>query len=171
MTDLRRRQMRRRGQDGYVLTTVMAFLLIFTLTAAAMLALVLAGLKMTRAGIHNADQVRVIDGAMETALQQVRGNRAACSTMALVQQGLTVSCIDKGVTQGTATDRRVVDLQVKDGSHDVGVARVKVVDLVVDPGDPLNPGSRQVIAGYSVEVCDWLLGSRRAGAEVKGCPA
>lgn len=171
MADRWRSPLRLRGQGGYVLTTVLAFLLVFTLTAAALLALVLAGLRMTRSGINNADQIRIIDGAMETGLQQVRGNAASCSTLALVQQGVTVSCIDKGVKQGTASDRRVVELQVKKGSQLLGVARVKVVDLVVAAGDPMDPATRQVIDGYSVEVCDWLLGARQAGGAVKGCSA
>lgn len=167
---VRRLLQRRRSQGGFVLSTVIAVLFLFTLVGVALLALVVASLRLSRAGINSSDQKRAIDGAMETGLQQVRGAASDCAGLALSQQGLSVSCSVKSTTTGAAADRRVVDLSVKKGSTSVGQARVRIVDLVVAPGDPGDPSTRLLVDGFSVEVCDWRLGAGQASGELRGCP-
>lgn len=164
---------RLRGDDGYVLLTVLGVVLLLTAIGVALLTLVLTSLRMAHVSEQRADSDRSADSALETALQKWRSDEslvgipangaspavpaALCSTKQLVRDGLTITCANEGALN---PERRVLNVSVKDGSGDfVGRARVRIFDEVNNV--------RSV--GHSLEVCDWLIGANAKNLQLKGC--
>lgn len=169
----------RRGEDGYVLATVLGVVLLLTLIGIALLAFVLTSLKASKASVERADADRSVDSALETAVQKWRADESlvgkaaipatantpavpavpavSCATKQVVRDGLTVTCANEGALNA---EQRILNVTVSSGSpaKTVGRARVRIIDEV--------NGIRAV--GYSLEVCDWLVGNN-ATETLKGC--
>lgn len=160
------------GQGGWALATVLGAMLFLTIITVAILAYVLAGLRLTKASIDSADRIRAIDGAMETGLQRVRSDITTCATLNTAVQGYEVTCIDdpgSPVDTGSTEVRSLKLIAEKSDGSIAGQAKVRIVDLVVNEADPGLGTPRQLSVGYTVEVCDWQLGGKAAAKPLKDC--
>lgn len=119
---------------------------------------------------------RDVDGAFEVAIHDFRGDEdlkggapATCNGLSATDYPMdgTSDVIKVTCTDGEpfTTVYRIMDLTANrvspgGGSTLVGKARVKVTDRV----------NATDVLGYSIEVCDWLLGhAAAAGAQLRGC--
>lgn len=164
----------RRGGSGFVLTSVMAIFLILSILITALLGYVLVGLRLTKASMNESDRIRAIDGALETGLQVVREDAGAClqPDLGLPLTDYYVACDAQTPPRDkVAYEERIADLSVEHLGKTVGQARVRIVDLVLVPDDPDTPDvdELQMNYGYSIEVCDWQLGTRKSLVALKGC--
>lgn len=171
LIELRSLSLKRPDSAGYILLTVLGVILLLTLIGLALLTYVWSALGLTRAAIENADTMRAIDGAMETALQQARGNLGSCPAVAVTQSGVTAECVfeTNPPVQGPVSDSRIIDITAEKNSQLIGRARVRVTDLVAFEDTTKVPPVREMAEGYAVEVCDWQIGARQVAEGLKGC--
>lgn len=154
-----------RGQSGSILLLVLAVVLMLTIGVLAVLNMTItAGRTATSLELSTKAAQRV-DGALEKSVNAVRDDEAACPT----QTGTTENYGDYDVECRLAPPPATPVIQSRtmdffaypagSTSNLVGKARVRVVDEA--------NGVENV--GYSIEVCDWLLGGTAATQAVKGC--
>lgn len=146
-----------------MLMFVLAVVLMLSIAAVALLRMtftageVASGLSVSTRTLHS------IDGAMEKAVNEFRNDALKACDGSLTNYGTySVSCIDVVFTTPPAPAGRTMTFLAENGYGDVaGRARVRVVDAV----------NGQASVGYSIEVCDWLLGAASVDEELRGCTA
>lgn len=141
-----------RGQEGSILILVLAVVLMLSIGVVGMLNMSLNtdSIAVTMRG--STEAVHKVDGALEAATNVVRNDPALCGGIVPVtpQGAYNVECVQTSTSTGPANPHRTVDLIASpDGTPGVvvGKARVRFTDY--------ENGAE--VAGYSVEVCDWLL--------------
>lgn len=151
------------GQRGSVLLLVLAVVLMLAVGVLALLNATTSTRKVADKLETDTKTLHRIDGALERGVNQVRDDDdpATCrANMSLPDiPGFNVSCI---LIPSTTPTSRTMDFEVENSENQlVGAARVKVTDEV----------NSQPLVGYSIEVCDWLLGSRAVQDTLRGCAA
>ena len=173
-------RLRRADQQGVVLMYVLGATLMLSIIGLALLTFASVAIQAASAHTRSADGLRTIDGALEVGSRRIRNDEAHavrpdCSVVApFVIDGLWVRCSDVGapvdpslvVAGEPYADVRIVDLvatgenpSLNPGARPLGAARVVIHDMV----------NEVKFFGYSLEVCDWRLGSREAAEPLKGC--
>jgi hypothetical protein len=157
---------RRRGQRGFVLLAVLGIVFFFAIVGVAVMAMTQTTGNVV-VGLTSATQSsRESDSALEAAANYFRTQGTpgvSCANPATAPpnafEGISVACTD-GVAPNP--DFRVLDLVATSGGVTTGKARVKVNDKadVVDLPVP----------GYSIEVCDWEIGTDAATGALDDCP-
>ena len=155
----------RSSQDGFVLLLVLGVVLVLSIVGLAMLGLVSTTSSATGAYAGADNRLRDIDGALETAVHEWRTDPDivghTCSGETLAIRTYVVTCTDAATPWSNGV--RVMDVvaTTTTGTRKEGAARVRVVDVV----DNVS------VVGYSIEVCDWLLGATEAAHALDGCTA
>ncbi len=146
-----------------MLMFVLAVVLMLSIAAIALLRMTLtagnvaSGLSVSTRTLH------AIDGSMEKAVNEFRNDTLkACDGSATNYGTYKVACTDVVFTTAPAPAGRTMTFLAEKGTGEVaGKARVRVVDAV----------NGQPSVGYSIEVCDWLLGAASVDEELRGCSA
>lgn len=167
----------RAGDGGYILLYVLGIVVMLSIAALSILSYTFTASRVAGSMTEVSATLRVSDAALDEAAKDLRSNTSIvgagkdCATPPQTTtydvpnstDEIIVSC-----TNGAAfTDEaRVMNLLAirhpQVGADSVaGAARIKVTD-VANNGTP--------VVGYSIEVCDWLLGSDATIAGLKGCP-
>ncbi len=161
------RPSRRKGQRGSVLLLVLAVVLMLTVGVVAVLRATTSTRVVADKLETDTKTLHRIDGALEQRINQVRddANPAECPPGSGLSRNFgdfDVRCIGIPADPPTVASR-TMDFEVERVDSDglIGLARVKVADEI--NGEPL--------VGYSIEICDWLLGSRAVGQSLRGCSA
>ncbi len=173
-------RVRRRDEQGVILMYVLGATLMLSIIGMALLAFASVSIQAASAHTKVADRLRTIDGALEIGARRIRNDEAHamrpdCSAIPpFTVDGLWVRCSDVGapvdpslvVAGEPYADVRIVDLvatgenpSLNPGARPLGAARVVIHDMV----------NEVKFFGYSLEVCDWRLGSREAAEPLKGC--
>lgn len=165
----------RHDEGGFILLYVLGTVVMLSIMGLAILSYTFTASKTTGGLSEAVVQMRVTDAAMDKAAQDLRTNPSivgaapkTCASELTVYpvpgstDEIQVSCSD--ATPFTATSRTMNLLAVRHpqvgADTTAGVARILITD-VANNGTP--------VAGYSIEVCDWLLGSTYGVADLKGC--
>ena len=151
----------------YVLAVVL--MLSITALAAARAAIssgkVSSGLQVSTRTLHT------IDGAFEKSVNEFRNDAAmvgvGCDGITSgpyddpdSDENILVTCDNAAGISPTAIQRTMDLTATREPSGSlVGLARIKVVDEI----------HGQQVPGYSVEVCDWLLGGAAVDQTLRGC--
>ncbi len=158
---------RARGQAGSVLLFVLAIVLVLTLAIGA----ILRASASTNAVAHNLEEdtaeKQSIDGQMEKMVNILRNaetlaQTAECPSTEVPPEvdGVSVDCYGREDVTSPAKGRKYSIQAERDGQV-VGQARVYVTDEV----------NNEDSVGYSLTVCDWLIGTRLVNNQTLiGCP-
>lgn len=177
----RRALMRRRSgcsEGGFILLYVLAIVVMLSIAGLSILSYTVTATKVSGRLTQVSATLRVTDAALDEAAKDLRANTAIvgvgkdCASPPQVTTYEVPNSTDQIIvscTNGAAftNETRVMNLlavrhpQVG-ADVVVGTARIKVTD-VANNGTP--------VAGYSIEVCDWLLGTDATIAALKGCPS
>lgn len=148
-----------------MLALVLGIVLFLSIAGIAILGLVDTTSRATASYSETDDALREIDSALETATQAWRSSRdivdaGTCAGETVTRGTLTVQCEDTP-SVAWANGVRTMDLTVEraGGGSLIGHARVRVVDVV----------NNVDVVGFSLEVCDWLLGRTDVAQPMKGC--
>lgn len=158
-----------------MLLFVLGIVLLLGIVGIALLQLTTVSGRTATSSSISSRALRDVDGAFEVAIHDFRGDEtleggapASCDGLAApdypmdgTTDHIVVSCTDG---EPFTADYRIMDLAARRVGASgpgtlVGKARVKVVDRV----------NTTPVFGYSIEVCDWLLGNSAGGAELRGC--
>lgn len=159
----RRSRAHRRTDDGFVLLMVLGVILLLSIVGLAMLGLASTTASATGAYANANTHLRDIDGALETAVHEWRTDLDivghSCTGKTLVVRTYLMTCTDAATPWSGGV--RVMDVvaTLTTGTRREGAARVRVVDVV----DNVR------VDGYSIEICDWLLGAAEATQTLDGC--
>lgn len=149
-----------RSQSGSALVLVLIFIVIFALGAIAIAAFTTTASKSAVRLASYHDTTRTVDGVLESAVNDYRGDSTAvnqnCSTRWTARPSwlpaayAKVTCSNAGNFSATA---RTAIIEVTRGSTVVGRAKVKVSDTT-------KTGA--ALPGAFVTVCDWQLADATA---------
>lgn len=145
------------GQAGSVLLLVLAVVLMLSISVLAILNMTTSTGKVANNLEIGTKNLQRMDGAFEQAVNSNRNDATLCPGTQTFD-GFDIEC----QSVGTSTDSRTMDfLATKAGTTEpiVGKTRVFVTDKV----------NGQTNIGYSIVVCDWLLGSAMVNENLKGC--
>lgn len=148
-------------QDGFVLMMVLGVMLMLSIIGLALLGLVSTTATATGSSIELGSALRDVDGALESAVQTWRDDASlvslgTCGGKTTTYRDLTISC---GDAAPFTPEQRIMNLTATRSGGVAGMARVRITDKV----------NGQPVLGYSIEVCDWLLGSDATSANLRGC--
>lgn len=154
-----------------MLAFVLAALLFLTITGMALASFAVTSSKASTTYVKVSERLREIDGVLEFAAQTWRNDDeirlldtceqdSAGQPVAITRDGYTATCFDAPGVAWTP-ELRVMDIEVEEVSSGavLGTARVRVVDVV----------NNVSVLGYSLEVCDWLLGTSNVKHGLRGC--
>lgn len=128
---------------------VIAMVLVLSIAVVAMLSMSLNRDVVAGKLEHSTRNDHRVDGVLEEIVNDIRNDASWCDDPVPVN-GYDVTC---SVTVNGAT--RITNIQATDASATlVGRAQIKIVD---EPS-----------AGYTLEVCDWLIG-HSVDEELRGC--
>jgi len=167
-----------RSEEGFILLYVLAIVVMLSIAGLSILSYTVTATKVSGRLTQVSATLRVTDAALDEAAKDLRANTSIvgvgkdCASPPQVTTYEVPSSTDQiivGCTNGAAftNETRVMNLlavrhpQVG-ADVVVGTARIKVTD-VANNGTP--------VAGYSIEICDWLLGTDATIAALKGCPS
>lgn len=159
-----------RGQGGFILALVIGLLLVASVMAAVLLSMTSTAAKVQRSTLTTSAKLREVDGALEKSVNSLRTDPAFvgqnCESWGPTTYTTNVSGFSLAATCATTTNTatvRVYDVTVKTGiaASDpvLGRARVKILDTA----------NSRSLPGYSLEVCDWQLGSTITSGALRAC--
>ncbi len=155
-------------------------LVFLSVTGLALLALSATTARTTAGLSESTNQVRAVDGALETAINSVRYDQDMCVSdpgaaepfdSPYFDEDIAVTCVEPDEDAFPPGRRLELTAEFASSGGLVGKARVQFVDRVECEDPDGDPDQCLPIMGYSVEVCDWLLG-RHAATEAldpSGC--
>lgn len=160
-------------EAGFALMVVLGVVLFLSIAGLAVMSLTVAANGASGSLTKASDATRAIDSAFEQAIQKWRVDpalvnascAAATSPDTPIQRATDVVKVTCADGLPPTADIRVLDLTatrvpaIGGSGPVVGLARVKITDRI-------NGSS---ITGYSIVVCDWILGNPGARA-LKACP-
>lgn len=155
------------SQEGSILLLILAIVMVLSIGVSSIVAMTISSSKVATKLEESTAFAHTVDGAMEKLANTLRHDEAAlCPGTVEMHNGIRAECtypavnpqtIDPGLPQG----RRYEIQAVRDINDElVAKARIEVVD-------EMN-GSPNV--GYSVTVCDWLIGGIMLDQNPHGCP-
>lgn len=166
------------SEEGFILVYVLAIVVMLSIAGLSILSYTVTATKVSGRFTQVSATLRVTDAALDEAAKDLRANTTivgAGKDCATPPQTTTYEVPDStdqivvSCTNGAAftNENRVMNLLAvrhpQVGADTVvGMARIRVTD-VANNGTP--------VAGYSIEVCDWLLGTDATIAALKGCPS
>ena len=162
-----RNHSRCKDQRGSILLLVLAVVLVLSIVVVGLLRMTSSTRRLSDRMETDTRTLHQIDGRLEEAVNVVRDDDAACPPGTETRMiGLSPSRFDvfcEGLPPAASDPdpppQRTVDFEVRDAGDVVGLARVRVHDEI----------NTERLVGYSIEVCDWLLGAQAVGQTFKGC--
>ena len=162
-----RNHSRCKDQRGSILLLVLAVVLVLSIVVVGLLRMSSSTRRLSNRMETDSRTLHQIDGRLEEAINVVRDDDATCPPGTETRMiGLSPSPFEV-YCQGLAPapsdpdppPQRTVDFEVRDSGDVVGLGRVRVHDEI----------NSERLVGYSIEVCDWLLGKQAIGQSFKGC--
>lgn len=146
---------------------ILAIVLVLSLGVASIMAMTMNSSRVATKLEESTAVAHTIDGAMEKLANNLRHDGSAlCPGTVEIYEGIRAECLyppvnPQSIESGLPVGRRYEIQAVRDADDElVAKGRIEIVD-------EMN-GSSNI--GYSLTVCDWLIGGRMLDHNPHGCP-
>lgn len=166
-SEVDRKCVERESQEGSILLLILAIVMVLSIGVGSILTMTMNSSKVATRLEESTAFAHTVDGAMEKLANNLRHDEAAlCPGTVELHEGIRAECLYPPVNPqtldpGLPLGRRYEIQAVRDATDElVAKGRIEVID-------EMN-GSSNI--GYSVTVCDWLIGGIMLDENPHGCP-